>query len=572
VERPVQYIRQSRESRSSTPERQRATCEGYAAAQGWIIQHSYEDIGWSRSEDNTRPGWQQLLRDAEARKFDIVLVEEQSRAAAVDHYAWSAYMSHLRQAGVRLIEAKSGRLLNPSGTDMAGVLTSTIGSVLNTQELLDKSTRTISGKLARIRATGCWQGGPIQFATSIGCYTPEGRLLWKCEPDRGQYRQEYNDGRVLYRDYFPKDRGGLDVLLIQPSSFPERIAAVQTIFQLYSQGVGYVSIARRLNELGYSLPDGRDFYCTFVRTTIKRGVIYTGRGAWNKGTGAKYSRPDPAAPTGIALCADQAGKWQENDESLWIYSRELFTPIISRELWERCQQLSRENAKACSRRSGAVYSGLLYCGHCSRPMIAWATSRSGLLYCCATYHQHGRNNTTGCGVGQVREAAIDRFVDRWLEDTGKALSFCAVPSPLAALYAEREAVCEAARALRRAVEDYLYEHLPPVCHYRQEGQYRVFDWQGDGHHSWSIRLPGYRGSPARLQEIADWLESCEQAGNTRTLAALRAERARLVSLFTEATNKSIREGVAVKVEALEQEISNEAPPQTDEPCYNRRRP
>ena len=93
----VDYIRQSREDKRSTPERQRDTCEGYAKSQGWLISKEYADIGWRRSEDETRPAWQALLADASKRLFDVLLVEEQSRAAATDHYAWSGYMAHFRK-------------------------------------------------------------------------------------------------------------------------------------------------------------------------------------------------------------------------------------------------------------------------------------------------------------------------------------------------------------------------------------------------------------------------------------------------------------------------------------------
>ena len=53
-------------------------CETRDAREGWTITARYEDkaIGGTTAE---RPGYQQLLKDAKAKHFDVVLVDDFSR-------------------------------------------------------------------------------------------------------------------------------------------------------------------------------------------------------------------------------------------------------------------------------------------------------------------------------------------------------------------------------------------------------------------------------------------------------------------------------------------------------------
>ena len=78
MKRLVEYIRQSlQDAASSSPERQLEMIEAWAKAHGYSSAHMDRDIGGRRSEsDNavTRPEFQSLLKDADAKKFDIIVV------------------------------------------------------------------------------------------------------------------------------------------------------------------------------------------------------------------------------------------------------------------------------------------------------------------------------------------------------------------------------------------------------------------------------------------------------------------------------------------------------------------
>jgi hypothetical protein len=83
MKRLVGYIRQSfQDAASSSPERQLEIIESWAKTHDTIITQVYKDIGGKRSEgDNvvTRKDFQKLLKDADARKFDLIIMASQER-------------------------------------------------------------------------------------------------------------------------------------------------------------------------------------------------------------------------------------------------------------------------------------------------------------------------------------------------------------------------------------------------------------------------------------------------------------------------------------------------------------
>lgn len=75
VMKVVIYARYSSENqRESSIEDQCRNCEAFAARQGWTISHKYSDRAISGST-HERPDYQKLLRDAESKSFDVLLVE-----------------------------------------------------------------------------------------------------------------------------------------------------------------------------------------------------------------------------------------------------------------------------------------------------------------------------------------------------------------------------------------------------------------------------------------------------------------------------------------------------------------
>lgn len=101
VKRYAIYLRCSSDDQAhrdySTIDTQREVNEQYIRDKGGITVQVYSDEG--RSGTNLkRPGWESLLEDAEARKFDAVCVTYMSRLGRGDTYTVAEYL--LKQAGV----------------------------------------------------------------------------------------------------------------------------------------------------------------------------------------------------------------------------------------------------------------------------------------------------------------------------------------------------------------------------------------------------------------------------------------------------------------------------------------
>ncbi len=81
-------------------------CEKHAQREGWQIIRRYADKGISGTKTD-RPQYQQMLADAQARKFDIVLVDDLSRLSR-DDIETKQSIKRLRYWGTRLIGVSDG--------------------------------------------------------------------------------------------------------------------------------------------------------------------------------------------------------------------------------------------------------------------------------------------------------------------------------------------------------------------------------------------------------------------------------------------------------------------------------
>lgn len=105
--RAVGYVRVSSPAgleESLSPETQRRSIAEYCTRQGWTLTRVYEDLGYSGWREATwenRPGWLQMIADAQRSQFDAVVV------FALDRFARRTegvtYRALLKRAGVRVV-------------------------------------------------------------------------------------------------------------------------------------------------------------------------------------------------------------------------------------------------------------------------------------------------------------------------------------------------------------------------------------------------------------------------------------------------------------------------------------
>ena len=105
--RAVSYVRVSSAQGiddSLSPETQRRAIAEYCQRQGWTLTAAYEDLGfsgWREDRWDKRPGWLQMLADAQRSQFDVVVVHTLDRFARRTEGV--TYRALLKRCGVRLV-------------------------------------------------------------------------------------------------------------------------------------------------------------------------------------------------------------------------------------------------------------------------------------------------------------------------------------------------------------------------------------------------------------------------------------------------------------------------------------
>ena len=259
LSRAVIYARYSSENqREASIADQVEVCRRYIERQGWAIGEIYTDAALSGASTRTRPGFQTMLADAEARRFDIVVCEAIDRlgrklADIADFY------DRLTFAKVKIHAINIGEV-----TQMHIGIMGTMAQ-MTLSDMRDKVRR---GQLGRARA------GRIPGGLAYGYEV--------VPPALGI--QEGGERRIV----------------------PHQAQVVQRIFKDYAAGVSPRALAARLNAGAVPGPDGRPWGDTTIRGQVDRGTgllnntLYIGRLSWNRcsyvkdpRTGRRVARVNP---------------------------------------------------------------------------------------------------------------------------------------------------------------------------------------------------------------------------------------------------------------------------------------
>jgi len=158
--RAVIYARYSSHSqRDASIEQQIAACRRFADRQDLDIVDVYEDRATTGTNDR-RPGFQKMLKDAERRKWEYVIVYTLDRFAR-DRYASAVHKQHLKECGVKVLSAMEQISDDPTGILMESLL----------EGLAEYYSRELSQKIRRgmaDNAAKCLCNGQIPFGYRRG--------------------------------------------------------------------------------------------------------------------------------------------------------------------------------------------------------------------------------------------------------------------------------------------------------------------------------------------------------------------------------------------------------------------
>lgn len=349
---------QAREGYSLTT--QREFLENYAKQQGWQVMYPepgeiYQDDGFSAGS-LMRPALQRLLRDARAKRFDLVLV-----------YKLDRFSRKLKDLLTLIEDLESWGVGFKSATEPFDTTSS--GGKLMLQQL---------GSFAEFERT---------------------RIAERVFPGMVRSVQEGNWHGARYAPYgyrYLKEKKLLEVV-------EEETKLIKLIFTMYLSGQSTVQITGYLYRKEYRNRAGGPFSNHFVCWAL-RNPIYIGRVVWNK------RHYDPRQKTrGGHLRAIK------NKPSDLVEAKGKHEPIISEEEFNLVQQRMADNQRGkLHRRNVREYplSGILYCSRCSHKYLGTSgtsnhrTKERKRWYRCVAREQHGVHCPNPAIKAEVTESQI----------------------------------------------------------------------------------------------------------------------------------------------------------------------
>lgn len=214
-----------------------------------------------------------------------------------------------------------------------------------------------------------------------------------------------------------KDPENKNHLIVNPETAP----IVQQIFLWRSEGMSYMGINRKLNEMKIPSPGQykadrgivtnnnqkkrKILWNKHIVTDILKDITYIGHMAQRKTT----------------QCLHRGVQYSRVNEDNWIVVYNTHEPIITRELFDKVQEINRATAEKAKANSGKydhlpkeknIYGAKLICADCGARMKlhrSFSTKKDKVYFTfnCPTNAEHG---TAGCSSRVKRKADMDEAV------------------------------------------------------------------------------------------------------------------------------------------------------------------
>jgi site-specific DNA recombinase len=309
-------------------EDQIALCRTYAERSGLTIVETYADRAKSGSSTINRQAWQKLMRDADARMFDVLITEDIDRISRseADYHAARRRLTFL---GIQIHTVHCGEISAIEGSVRAMM------SALYLENLAHKTRRGLAGVVAQGRVPG---------------------------------------GRAYGYRPVPSKPGQFEI-------DEEQAEVIRRIYREYVAGRTPREIARDLTREGVPSPRGGRWAASTINGNGRRlnGILqnplYAGRIVWNR----------------LTMCRDpNTGKRVSriNSNSAWHEQEAPHLAIVDSELFEAAQRRKVERSKGHPvhhKRPRHILSGLLRCDGCGGGMSVSGKDKSGRrrIYCTA---------------------------------------------------------------------------------------------------------------------------------------------------------------------------------------------
>lgn len=313
--------KQSESDDSNSIQNQKSMLLQYALEQGWEVYNIYSDDDYTGA-DRRRPAFNQLLEDAEKRKFNIILCKTQSRFTRelelVEKYIHGLFPVW----GIRFVSIVD----NADTANKGNKKSRQINGLVNEWYLEDMSDN-IKSVLTDRRKNGF----------HIGAFALYG---YKKDPDI--------KGHLIIDE--------------------EAAQIVREVFTLFSQGYGKTAIARMLNDRG--VPNPTEYKrlqgLRYKQPTRKNSTLWKYFAISDMLCNEMYIGNMVQGKYGSVSYKTKQNKPRPKDE--WYRVEGTHEAIIDRELWDKVQSLIEQKAKPFSVGTIGLFAQKTRCMYCGYTM------------------------------------------------------------------------------------------------------------------------------------------------------------------------------------------------------------
>lgn len=296
--RAAEYVRMSTDYQKYSTENQARVIRRYAEAQGFEIVRTYADEGKSGLSLDGRDAFQHLIDDVQAGQADFlaILVYDVSRWGRFQDADESAFYEHICKRSGVIVHFCAEQFENDGG--LAATMIKGMKRVMAGEYSRELSVKVFMGQ-CRLIELGFRQGGIAGFGLRR-LLVDEHRNA-KMELSQGQHKSLQTDRVVLV-----------------PGP-PHEVGTVRRIYSWFlSEGLSEARIADRLNREGTTSGSGQPWTRSVV-LGILTNEKYIGDNVFNRRSFKLKQRRVNNPPT------------------RWICARDVFEPLIGRDLFERAR-------------------------------------------------------------------------------------------------------------------------------------------------------------------------------------------------------------------------------------------
>ena len=367
------YLRLSRDDErdgeSLSIENQRGIVADYITKRGWTLVDTYIDDGLTGTNFD-RPQFQRMIDDVRNGRINCVVVKDLSRFGR-NYIQIGEYTDYLFPTlGCRFIAINDGIDTLEKENELMP-----FKNLVNEWYSRDQSKKVKSAKVARAK-NGFF----------MGAYAPYGYI-----------KNENKQPPLLIDEY--------------------AASIVKRIFEMRASGMGYRTIATKLNDEKI-IPPREYYYNSINKPNPKKGIK-----AWSDVVVRELLKNEAYIGNIVQMrkgTISYKNKTQVNrPEDEWVRAENTHEPIVTKELWEIARKLGDRGKVGKSNADGelSLYSGFLRCADCGRGMKIVRDSnvrKDG--------HRNNHHAYICCGYSQAGKAICSPH--RTLESVFSSLILC----------------------------------------------------------------------------------------------------------------------------------------------------